>query len=261
MGGKILVAKGVNKVFNLGKNNQKIILKDISLEVKEGEFVCVMGPSGSGKTALINNISTIDLPTNGHIVIDGENILSMDERSLSNFRNNTLGFIFQSYNVVDSLTMFENIRVPLLIGNHENEYIDKEIERIGKELRIEKLLHKYPRECTVGQRQKVAFARALVTKPKLLIADEPTHQLDSTNTYEILEIVNKINKDNISVIMVTHDPLIARFSSKVVYVKDGMINQVLVRDAMSQEEYYEKIEQMCIENNIITAKEVSAVTN
>ncbi len=261
MSEKILVARGISKIFNIGQNNQITALKDVSLEVNKGEFVCVMGPPGSGKTTLINNLSSIDMPTNGSVIIDGENISLMDQGSLCDFRKNTLGFIFQTFNIVDSLTMFENIRVPLLLNNYTNEYIDNEIQKIGRELRIEKLLHKYPKECTNGQQQKVAFARALVTKPKIVIADEPTYNLDSNNSYEILEIVNRVNKQDISIVMVTHDPAIASFSSKVIYMKDGKISKVITRADMGQKEYHKKIEELCLEDNKKIIEELKALSN
>ena len=221
MENKILVAKNVTKIYGVGTKNPYTALSDVSLEMYEGEFVCVMGPSGAGKSTFINNLSTIDIPTKGFVYINGKEVRQMSEGEIGKFRYENLGFIFQEFNLLDSQTIFENI---------------------AKRLDVEQILNKYPSECSGGQRQRAAICRALVTNPKIIVADEPTGNLDSKNSHELLSLFRDLNiNDGVSILMVTHDSKIASYSSKLLYIKDGVIDETIERKDMSQKEYFYKI--------------------
>lgn len=239
---KILIAKNVTKIYGFGTKNPYTALKDVSLEMEEGEFICVMGPSGAGKSTFINNLSTIDLPTKGFVYINGKEVRQMSEREIGRFRYENLGFIFQEFNLLDSLTIFENIAVPLTLAGKKKKDIQESVNQIAKKLGVEMILNKYPSECSGGQRQRAAICRALVTKPKLIVADEPTGNLDSKNSHELLSLFRDLNVNSgVSILMVTHDPKIASYSSKLLYIKDGVIDETIERQNMSQKEYFYKI--------------------
>ena len=239
---KILIAKNVTKIYGVGTKNPYTALKDVSLEMEEGEFICVMGPSGAGKSTFINNLSTIDLPTQGFVYINGKEVRQMSEREIGRFRYENLGFIFQEFNLLDSLTIFENIAVPLTLAGKKKKDIQESVNQIAKKLGVEMILNKYPSECSGGQRQRAAICRALVTKPKLIVADEPTGNLDSKNSHELLSLFRDLNVNSgVSILMVTHDPKIASYSSKLLYIKDGVIDETIERQNMSQKEYFYKI--------------------
>lgn len=242
---KVITAKNITKIYNLGKINQNKVLNNISLEIDAGEFVCIMGASGSGKTTLINNLSTVDFPTSGDILIEGENIKAMTEKELCNFRTNKLGFVFQSFNLIESLNIYDNISMPLLLAKLDNKTIDDRINKVCEQLNIENLIQKYPRECSGGEIQRIAIARAIVSNPKLIIADEPTGNLDSHNSCGLLEILSDLNEMGITILMVTHDPFIASYSSRVLYIKDGIITHEIKRGNLNQKDYYLKIDDIC----------------
>jgi len=242
MSKEILVAENIVKIYGLGTSHPVKALNGVSLSMNEGDFVCVMGPSGSGKSTFINNLSTIDIPTQGKVFIDGKEVRTMGENEIGRFRYENLGFIFQEFNLLDSLTVFENIAVPLSLAHIKKAEIQKRVGQIAERLNVEHLLNKYPSECSGGQRQRVAIARALVTNPKLIVADEPTGNLDSQNSHELLELFKTLNsEEGVSILMVTHDSMIASYSSKLLYIKDGVIAEKIERGDMSQREYFYKI--------------------
>lgn len=245
MTNKLLIAKNITKIYNLGEKNQNKVLDGISLEINSGEFVCIMGASGSGKTTLINNLSTIDIPTKGDVFIEGKNVTQMSEKELCQFRTEKLGFVFQSYNIIESLNNFDNISLPLLLTKINENEINQRINDTCEQLNIKDIIEKYPRECSGGELQRVAIARAIISNPKLIVADEPTGNLDSINSYDLLEILTKLNKNGISILMVTHDPFIASYSSRLLYIKDGKILHELEKGDDSQQEYYYKIDKIC----------------
>lgn len=235
----LLEAKNIYKIYNLGSKNPFTALKDVSLTVNEGDFICIMGPSGSGKSTLLNNISTIDNPTKGQVYIDSNEVSTMSEKSVGQFRYEKLGFIFQNYNLLQALTIYENIAMPLSLQRKKIIDIENRILEVAKKLKIFEILDKYPSECSGGEKQRAAICRALVTNPKIIIADEPTGNLDSKNSHELLSILKKMNEDNhIAVVMVTHDAQIASYSSKLLYIKDGVIEQELVKGDLTQKEYF-----------------------
>lgn len=235
----ILEAKKLKKVYGLLSKNEFEALHDINFQVKEGEFVCVMGPSGSGKSTFINNISTIDMPTKGLVYINGVEIKTMSSNEIGRFRYQNLGFIFQDFNLLETHTLYENIAMPLSLAKLDKQEIKVRINEVAKKMNIESLLDKYPYECSGGQKQRAAICRALVNQPKIIIADEPTGNLDSVHSQELLEILKQLNKEqNVTIIMVSHDPMIASYSSRLVYIKDGNIEEELLKGELSQEEYF-----------------------
>ncbi len=239
---EILRANNVTKIYGVGTKHPVTALEDVSLTMYEGDFICVMGPSGSGKSTFINNLSTIDVPTKGQVFINGKEVRNMSEGEVGKFRYENLGFIFQEFNLLDSLTIFENIAVPLTLANVPLNEIKERVLSTAEKLGVVQLLEKYPNECSGGQRQRAAIARALVTNPKLIVADEPTGNLDSKNSHDLLEFFKKLNdEEGVSILMVTHDSMIASYSSKLLYIKDGHIDETIEKKDMSQKEYFYKI--------------------
>lgn len=234
------------KTINLKKdikNNKNTfkILRDINLEVKEGEFLSIMGPSGAGKTTLLNILSTVDKPTSGKVYYENKDISKMNNKALSKFRRENIGFIFQDYNLLDSMSVEDNIALPLVIGNEKSSKIKSEVLRLSKFFGIEAHLKKYPYELSGGQKQRVAAARALITSPKIIFADEPTGALDSKSSSELLKCLKDMNeKFNVTVIMVTHDPFSASYSEKVIFIKDGKLN-ARIDSSGNRKEFYNSI--------------------
>lgn len=241
----VLEAIHLKKVYNYATPNAFEALHDINFQVKEGEFVGIMGPSGSGKSTFINNISTIDECTEGKVLINGKNVRTMSANDIGHFRYQNLGFIFQDFNLLDTHTMYENIAMPLALAHVSKTDIDKRVKELAEELQITQLLHKYPNECSGGQRQRGAICRALINHPRIIVADEPTGNLDSVNSSELLKLLQEMNQKNgVTIVMVTHDPLIASFSSRLVYIKDGNIETILEKGDLDQDSYFNKIVEL-----------------
>ncbi|WP_125152657.1 ABC transporter ATP-binding protein [Clostridium rectalis] len=220
---EILKVNELVKIYGDNKNKYRALDK-IELTVYEGEFIGVMGPSGSGKSTLLNMVSTIDKATEGEIVIDGENITLLKGDKLSDFRREKLGFIFQDFNLLDTLTVKENIALPLSLSKMNYKEINEKVKKITKKLGIYGLLNKYPYEISGGQKQRVAASRALINKPSLILADEPTGALDSKSSMELLETLENCNsKENATIMMVTHDALAASYCKRVIFIKDGRL--------------------------------------
>ena len=225
----ILEAKNITKIYNRHTKNEFEALRGISLEVHEGDFICIMGPSGSGKSTLIN----------------GVDVYSMLESQTGKFRYENLGFIFQSFNLMDTLTLRENIALPLTLSNMSKEEIGKRVQQTAERLELVDVLDKYPVECSGGQCQRCAVARALINNPKLIVADEPTGSLDSKNSHTLLTILKELNEqEKVTILMVTHDAMIASYSRRLLYLRDGCIEEDLERADMDQKEYFYKIVQI-----------------
>lgn len=238
----VLEAKNMKKIYNYRTENAFEALHGINIQVRKGEFIGIMGPSGAGKTTFINNISTIDQYTEGHVYIKGSEIRTMSSNEIGRFRYKNLGFIFQDFNLLDTHTMYENIALPMSLAKADKKVIDQKVHELAKKMNIESLLHKYPGECSGGQRQRGAICRALINDPEIIIADEPTGNLDSQNSTELMLILQKLNQENgVTIVMVTHDPMITSYTSRLVFIKDGNIERELERGNMSQEEYFNKI--------------------
>ena len=245
MSNPILETRGLTKVYNMEQENEFEALRGIDFKAEEGEFICVMGPSGSGKTTFINNISTLDFPTRGKVFIDGAEIRSMTDNEIGRFRSRTLGFVFQEFNLLNTHTLYENIAMPLALARTKKAEVDERVRAMAGQMDIDGILNKYPEECSGGQRQRAAICRALIMRPKIIIADEPTGNLDRANSGEFLAMIDRLNKEQrVTVIMVTHDPLTASYSSRLVYIKDGVIETSIERNQMSQKEYFEKITEI-----------------
>ena len=237
----ILVARKVKKTY--GKRTlQQEVLKGIDVEVEKGEFVGIMGPSGSGKTTLLNVLCSIDTVTDGLVEINGQKLQGMKERALANFRRKELGFIFQDYNLLDTLTVKENILLPLSLSNMPKVAIESYLQDIVQVLSIEDILNKYPNEISGGQKQRTSAARALISNPSLVFADEPTGALDSKSASALLDNLAKINQTkNVTIMMVTHDAVAASFCSRVLFLKDGLIYTELYKGEKSRNEFFQQI--------------------
>ena len=219
----ILKIDKIEKYYGTKSSLTKAI-DNISFEVEKGEFVAIMGSSGSGKTTLLNLISTIDKVTSGHIYVGEEDITKLKGNNLNKFRREELGFIFQDFNLLDTLTAYENIALALSIQNESIAKIEEKIKTVAKYLNIEDVLSKYPYQMSGGQKQRVASARAIITSPKLILADEPTGALDSKSAKMLLERFNYLNKElKSTILMVTHDAFTASFTTRVIFIKDGKI--------------------------------------
>ena len=238
---KILKVANVEKYYGNRSNLTKAI-DNISFDVSEGEFVGIMGASGSGKTTLLNRISTIDKVTSGHILINGTDVTELRGEKLNKFRREDLGFIFQDFNLLDTLTGYENIALALSIQNKKPKEIDERINEVAKTLDIRHVLNKYPYQMSGGEKQRVASARAIITKPKLILADEPTGALDSKSSRMLLEKLGELNRDlKATILMVTHDAFTASYCSKIYFIKDGKIFNELVRGDDSRKEFFNRI--------------------
>ncbi|MBU5426831.1 ABC transporter ATP-binding protein [Tissierella pigra] len=238
----VLQVKNLSKIY-LGKINYTA-LERIEFNLKKGEFVGVMGPSGSGKTTLLNCVSTIDEPSTGEVLVNGKNPHKLGEEELSKFRRSELGFVFQDFNLVNTLTVKENIILPLVLDNIGLEIIEERLNKISKLLGIKEILNKRTFEISGGQAQRIAIARALIHNPSLLLADEPTGNLDTKAAKDVMKIFTAINEElNTSILMVTHDPYIASFCNRVIFIKDGnLYNEIHKGDNKSI--FYKKIIDM-----------------
>lgn len=238
----ILEVKNLKKVYNRGnKETEVFALKDINFEVKEGEFVAIMGESGSGKSTLLNLIASLDDPTSGDIILAGENIKDKNDKKRAEFRREKLGFVYQDFSLLNSLNNRDNIFLPLVLERVKYKIMQERLENISKPLKIEALLDKFPYQISGGQKQRMAVARALITNPKLILADEPTGALDSNSSMELLNIFEKINKTGQTILMVTHSTMAAARASRVLFIKDGKIFYDLYKADMTNDQMYEKL--------------------
>ncbi|WP_434062235.1 ABC transporter ATP-binding protein [Clostridium aquiflavi] len=224
------------------KDNITKAVDNISFNVEKGEFIGIMGPSGSGKTTLLNLISTIDNVTTGSITINNKDITRLKLKSLEDFRRDELGFVFQDFNLLDTLTAYENIALALTIQNKRKRSIDSLIKNVAKELGIEEILNKYPYQISGGQKQRVACARAIVKNPSLILADEPTGALDSKSSRMLLESFEKLNSNlEATILMVTHDAFTASYAHRILFIKDGRIFNELIRGTDTRKEFFNRI--------------------
>ena len=238
---KILELSKVEKYYG-NKSSLTKALNNISFSVEKKEFVAIMGASGSGKTTLLNCISTIDRVTAGHIFVAGEDITKLKGNSLNKFRREELGFIFQDFNRLDTLTAYENIALALSIQNVNVNEIDQRIKEVAKKLNIKDVLDKYPYQMSGGQKQRVASARAIITNPKLILADEPTGALDSKSSKMLLESFNYLNQElDATILMVTHDAFTASYATRVIFIKDGKIFNEIHKGDSTRKEFFDKI--------------------
>ncbi|AGK54115.1 ABC transporter ATP-binding protein [Bacillus sp. 1NLA3E] len=235
---EILKVQKLTKIYN-GKVSYTA-LGGINLTIKKGEFVGIMGPSGSGKTTLLNVISTIDTPTSGQVLINGENPHTLKPEQLAAFRRQQLGFVFQSFNLLPTLTVKENILLPLTLDGTNLAEMNRKLDDIAIKLGITEILNKRTYEISGGQAQRTAIARATIHRPQLLLADEPTGNLDSKSARDVMELLKKLNKEETTMMLVTHDPMAASYCSRVIFIKDGeLYNEIYNGD--NRQVFYQKI--------------------
>ena len=228
----------LEKTFQTRFSKEKTqALRDVNFIAEEGEFIAIMGESGSGKTTLLNILATLEKPSSGKIVLEGKKISTIKEQQLAEFRRDHLGFVFQDFNLLDTLSVRDNIFLPLVLGRYKYDEMAKRLEVLAPKLNISDLLDKQPFELSGGQKQRVAVARALITNPKLILADEPTAALDSKNSDGLLELFEQINAEGQTILMVTHSSLAASHASRVLFIKDGQIFHQLYRAGKSNNEF------------------------
>lgn len=238
----ILTVSGVSKIYTSRFGTNKVqALDNVSFEVEKGEYVAVMGESGSGKTTLLNILAALDKATSGEVTVDGKNLSKIKEAEISAFRRDNLGFVFQDFNLLDNFSVKDNILLPLVLLGMDVGEMKKRLEPIAQSLGIADLLEKYPYEISGGQKQRTAVARAIITQPKLILADEPTGALDSRSTDGLLDIFAQLNAQGQTIFMVTHSTKAASRAGRVLFIKDGSLFHQIYRGASSNEEMYQKI--------------------
>lgn len=238
----LLEVKRCKKTYTARFGNQQVqALKNVSFSVEEGEYVAIMGESGSGKTTLLNILATLDKPSGGEILLNGEDLSKLREKDLASFRRENLGFVFQDFNLLDTFNNRDNILLPLVLSKKSVKEMNERIKPLIKKLGIEDIINKYPYECSGGQKQRVAVARALITIPQLVLADEPTGALDSKSTDSLLEMFETVNADGQTILMVTHSVKAASHAKRVLFIKDGEIFYQLYRGSLTTEKFYQKI--------------------
>lgn len=238
----ILEVSGLNKVYTSRFGGNKVeALKNVSFAVEQGEYVAIMGESGSGKTTLLNIIAALDRPTAGSVKLDGKQLSSIRESDIATFRRDNLGFVFQEFNLLDTFSIEDNIYLPLVLAGVPHKEMEQRLAPIARQLNIAELLKKYPYEVSGGQKQRAAVARALITGPKLVLADEPTGALDSKATDELLRLFSDINKLGQTILMVTHSVKAASHASRVLFIKDGEVFHQIYRGDNTNEQLYQMI--------------------
>ena len=225
-------------IVNRRHNN---VLRNVNLEIEEGEMVGIMGPSGSGKTTLLNILAALDRPTEGQVLLDGDDITKIKDNKISRFRRENLGFVFQDFNLLDNFSLRENIYLPLVLSNTPKKTMNSRLEPLAVQLGIEDILEKYPYEVSGGQKQRTAIARALITAPKLVLADEPTGALDSKSSAQVMKRFSDIHKAGQTILVVTHSVKTASYAERVLFIRDGQLFNQLYRGKMENEVFREKI--------------------
>lgn len=239
---KILEVNNLKKVYTTRFGGNAVnALSNICFSVEQGEYVAIMGESGSGKTTLLNILASLDKPTSGEVLLNGKNIVNISEKEISAFRRENLGFVFQDFNLLDTFSLKDNIFLPLVLSRKEYSDMDKKLTPIARKLNIVDILNKYPYEVSGGQKQRAAVARALITEPKLVLADEPTGALDSNSSSELLKLFTEINSEGQTILMVTHSTKAASHANRVLFIKDGKVFHQIYKAAKTNDEMFEKI--------------------
>ena len=238
----ILEVKGLQKIYTTRFGGNKVeALRNVTFSVEEGEYVAIMGESGSGKTTLLNIIAALDKATSGRVLLDGKDLGNIKESQIAAFRRDNLGFVFQDFNLLDTFSLEDNIFLPLVLAGKSYGEMCRRIKPVAAELGIADLLRKYPYEVSGGQKQRAAVARAIITNPKLILADEPTGALDSKATDELLRLFSHITRGGQTILMVTHSVKAASHAGRVLFIKDGEVFHQLYRGEATDEEFYQKI--------------------
>ena len=237
----MLQIQHIKKEYRTGTLVQKA-LDDVSLNLRDNEFVAILGPSGSGKTTLLNILAALDKPTEGKVYLKDRDLGKLKEKEIATFRRQNLGFVFQDFNLLDNFSLKDNIFLPLVLSGVDYRDMEKRLAPIASLLGIEKLLNKYPYEVSGGQKQRAAVARAIITNPELILADEPTGALDSKATDSLLRLFNRINEDGQTILMVTHSTKAASHANRVLFIKDGQVFHQVYRGNLTNDELYVKIQ-------------------
>ena len=238
----ILEVRGLKKIYSTRFGGNKVeALKNVNFSVEEGEYVAVMGESGSGKTTLLNILAALDKPTNGSVILDGKDLSKIKEKDVAAFRRDNLGFVFQDFNLLDTFTLEDNIYLPLVLAGKNYKEMSGKLNTVADRLGIRSLLKKYPYEVSGGQKQRAAVARAIITDPRLILADEPTGALDSKSTDELLRLFSEINAAGQTIVMVTHSVKAASSANRVLFIKDGEVFHQIYRGKDNDEQLYQKI--------------------
>lgn len=245
------ISKIYDKDIYLKRGMNYYALSNVDFIVEEGDFIAVMGPSGSGKSTLLNCISSLDKVTSGRVSFLGELVSGMKDDDLSRFRRKYIGFIFQNHNLISSLSIMDNIATPLILAKNDIHDTYDRVNKIAKQLKIEHILQKKPFECSGGEKQRAAIARAIISNPKIIICDEPTGNLDSENSHEVLSLLSDLNKHGIAIVIVTHDSMIASYAKRFMYLRDGTIRHVINRNNASQEEFYDAIVKITTQDSLL----------
>ena len=243
----ILEVSGLKKIYSTRFGGNKAeALKNVNFSVEQGEYLAIMGESGSGKTTLLNLIAALDKPTGGNIVLDGLDLAALKESAVAAFRRDNLGFVFQEFNLLDNFTLEDNIYLPLVLAGKTYNAMQSRLAPIAQRLGISELLKKYPYEVSGGQKQRAAVARAMITEPKLILADEPTGALDSRATDELLRLFSEVNKLGQTILMVTHSVKAASSANRVLFIKDGEVFHQIYRGGDTNQQFYQKISDTLI---------------
>lgn len=238
----LLDVKNIEKIYTTRFGGQKVrALKDVSFTADQGEYISIMGESGSGKTTLLNILAALDKPTRGEVMLEEKSIVSIKEKDIAEFRRNNLGFVFQDFNLLDTFSVEDNIYLPLVLARTPHREMEVRIKPIAEKLGISDILKKYPYEISGGQKQRVAVARALITNPKLILADEPTGALDSKSSEQLLSMFSRLNGEGQTILMVTHSIQAASKAGRVLFIKDGQVFHQIYRGDMSNSQMYQKI--------------------
>ena len=238
----ILEVQGLQKIYTTRFGGNKVeALKNVNFTVDSGEYVAIMGESGSGKTTLLNILAALDKPTAGQVILDGRDLSQIKESQIAAFRRDNLGFVFQEFNLLDTFTLEDNIYLPMVLAGKSHREMSERLAPIARQLGISELLKKYPYEVSGGQKQRSAVARAIITDPRLVLADEPTGALDSRATDELLRLFGDINKDGRTILMVTHSVRAASHAGRVLFIKDGEVFHQIYRGDCTNEQLYQKI--------------------
>lgn len=239
---EILKVNNVKKTYTSRLGGAQVqALKDVTFSVESGEYVAIMGESGSGKTTLLNILASLDRPTSGQVILDGKDLSSIKEKELASFRRDNLGFVFQEFNLLDTFSLKDNILLPLVLSGKNVNEMSKRLDMIANSLGITELLGKYPYEVSGGQKQRAAAARAIITNPKLILADEPTGALDSQSSSDLLRVFSKMNEAGQTILMVTHSVDAASHANRVLFIRDGVVFHQIYRGECSNEELYKKV--------------------
>ena len=240
----MLEVSGLKKIYQTRFGGNKVeALRNVNFTVEEGEFVAIMGESGSGKTTLLNILAALDKPTAGRVILDGADVSAIRESQVASFRRDNLGFVFQDFNLLDTFSIEDNIYLPLVLQGKKYEEMKEKLTPIERRLGLRELLRKYPYEVSGGQKQRAAVARAIITDPKIILADEPTGALDSKSSDELLELFKEINAGGQTILMVTHSVKAASSASRVLFIKDGEVFHQIYRGEDSEQALYQKISQ------------------